>query len=132
MKGAGHTSRQHRIQQQNPPLLYILGQLTIKQLRLTSLLIALNQNLANPHTPTTLSEGLLHRLAGTHDGDAANFALKLDAGVGAADGGGDGVREDGEVVQRFFHEEAVDAVAVEDEVRAGRAFVADHAVVVGV
>ena len=37
------------------------------------------------------------------------------------------MREHGEVVQRFFDEEAVDAVAVEDEVRAGRAFVADHA-----
>ena len=38
------------------------------------------------------------------------------------------MREDGEVIQRFFDEEAVDAVAVEDEVGAGGAFVSYHAI----
>ena len=70
---------------------------------------------------------MLHALAGTHDRDAADFAFEGYAGVGAADGGGDGAGGDGEVVQAFFDEEADDAVGVEDEVGAGAGRVADHA-----
>lgn len=53
--------------------------------------------------------------------------MKLHAGVGATHGRGDGVGDDGQVVEPFFHEQPDDAVGVEDEVRAVGGFVADHA-----
>ena len=43
-----------------------------------------------------------------------------------ADGGCDGLLDDGEVVEAFFDEEPDDAVGVEDKVCAGGALVADH------
>ena len=70
---------------------------------------------------------MLHALAGTHDRDTADFAFEGDAGVGAADWGGDRSGGDGQVVEAFFDEEPDDAVGVEDEVGAGAGGVADHA-----
>ena len=43
-----------------------------------------------------------------------------------ADRGGDGVLDDGEVVEALFDEEPDDAVGVEDKVGAGGVLVADH------
>ena len=122
------TCCQHRIQQQNPPIPNILRQLIVKQPRLARLLIPLNQNLAYPDASAALSQCLLHCFARTHDRDAADFALEFDAGICAAYGCCYSVGEDGKVVESFLDQEAVDAVAVEDEVGAGRVFVADHSV----
>jgi hypothetical protein len=70
---------------------------------------------------------LLHTLASTHYGDAAYLALKFDAVVEpfCADRGGNGVRNDGEVIESFFDEETDDAVAVEDEIGSSSVSIAD-------
>ena len=70
---------------------------------------------------------MLHALSSAHDADAADSALKGNAGVGAADGGGDGSGGYRQVVQAFFDEEADDSVGVKDEIGAGAGGVADHA-----
>lgn len=121
------TGSKHRIQQQHPPIRNILGQLIIKQLRLTRLLIPLNENLPNAYRTTAIPQSLFHSLAGTHDGNATDLALELNACIGAADRGGDGVLDDGKMVETFFDEETDDPVGVEDEICAIGGLRADHA-----
>lgn len=124
--GKAPTSRKHGVQQQNPSIRDILRELVIEQLRLGTVLITLDQDLPDPHGATAVTQPLLHGLTGTHDGDAADLALEHEAVVGAADGGGDGVLDDGEVVEPLLDEQADDPVGVEDEVGPFRLLAADH------
>lgn len=54
------TSGKHRVEQQHPSVGNILGQLVVEQSGLGGLLVSLDQNLANPYTPATLPQSLLH------------------------------------------------------------------------
>ena len=121
------TGSKHRIEQQHPSVGDVLGQLVVEQSRLGGLLISLDQNLANSHTPAALAQSLLHRLAGTHDRHAADLALELDAIVCPTHRRGDHVLLDGQVVQALLDEQANDAVGMEDEVGAVCVLVADDA-----
>ena len=61
------TSGKHRVEQQHPSVGNVLRQLVVEQSWLGGFLVSLDQNLANSHTPATLAQSLLHRLAGTHN-----------------------------------------------------------------
>ena len=121
------TSSQHRIQQQNPPFADILGQFVIIELWFGSLLVSLDQDLADTDTPTAVPKPLFHRLSRSHDGHAADLAFKLDTRIGVAYRRGDLLGFDGKVVKAFFDEETDDSVAVEDEVCTAGGTVAYHA-----
>ena len=122
-----HTCSQHRIKQQDPSILDVLRQLVVEQPRLARLLVSLNENLAYPDTPAALPQGLLHRLAGSHDRDSTDLALELDAIVCLTHRRGDGMLLYGQVVETFLDKQADDSIGVEDEVGAVGVLVADHA-----
>ena len=121
------TSGKHRVEQQHPSVGNVLRQLVVEQSWLGGFLVSLDQNLANSHTPATLAQSLLHRLAGTHDRHAADLALELDTIVRSTHGRGDHVLLDGQVVQALLDKQANNAVGVEDEVGAVCVLVADDA-----
>jgi len=121
------TSSQHRIQQQDPSVGNVLGQLVVVQFRLTSLLIPLDQDLSNTYTPTAVPQTLLHGLSRTHDRDTADLALELDTGVSTAYRGGDLLGLCWQVVETFFDKQTDYAVAVEDEICAAGIAITYHA-----
>lgn len=119
------TSRQHGVKQKHPSVGNVLGELVVKELGLGGLLVALDEDLADPHGAAALPEALLHGLAGPHDGHTANLALEDEAIVGAPDGGRHRVLNRGQVVEALLYEQTDDPVGVEDEVPALRLLVAD-------
>lgn len=122
-----HTSSEHGVQEEDPSIFDVGGELLIEQAWLARLLVSLNQYLANPHTSAAVPQALLHGLAGTHDADTADLALELDAVILSADWGGDLMLDNRQVVETFLDQQTNDAVRVEDEVCAIGIGVADHA-----
>jgi len=120
------TSSEHRVQQKNPSVFDIFGQLLVKETRLACLLVSLDQNLADANASAAVTEALFHGLAGAHDADTADLSLELDTIVMTTDRGGDLLLDNGQVVQAFFDKQTDNTVRVEDEVGAVGAVVADH------
>lgn len=120
------TSSEHRVQQENPSVLDVFRQLLVEETRLACLFVSLNQNLADANASAAVTEALFHGLAGAHDADTADLSLELDTIVMTADGGGDFLLDDRQVVQAFFDEQTNDTIRVEDKVGAVGAVVADH------
>jgi hypothetical protein len=119
------TRCKHWVEQEDPSIGDILGELVVKQLGLGRLLVPLDQDLANPHGPAALAQALLHGLARAHDGHAADLALEGEAIIGAPDRRRDRVLDGRQVVQALLDQETDNAVGVEDEVSALRLLVAD-------
>ena len=127
----GHDGRatggKHGVQEENPAVGNVLGELVVKELGHSRLLVALDQDLSDADGPAAVPQALLHGLAGTHDGHAADLPLEGQSLVGAADGGRHGAGDCGEVVEALLDQEADDAVGVEDEVPSVRVLVTDDA-----
>lgn len=70
---------------------------------------------------------MLHGFAGAHDRHATDFAFEFHSGVGPSDRCCDGVGQYWQMIEGFLDQEAVDAVAVENEVGPIGVLVADHA-----
>lgn len=121
-----HTSCKHRVEQEHPSVLDVLGQLFVEETRLARLFISLNQNLADAHAPAAISQTLLHGLSGTHDADTTDLALELDPSILATNGGQDLVLDDRQVVETLFDKQTNDSIGVEDEVCAVGIAVSNH------
>ena len=96
----------------------------------SSLLISLDEDLSNSHTPTAFTQGLLHRFTSTHNRDSTDLALKLDTGIRSADWRRDSMRQDGQVIEGLFYQKSADTIAVKDEVGTLGILVSDHAIVI--
>lgn len=115
----GATTRgKHGVHEQDVSSSDITGELCHVILGLCGVLIALDEDLAEPDVAAAGSEGGLHGLTGAYDGDADDLSGEGDAAVGlVVDGGGDVGAVDGQEVEGELDHDAVDAVGSEDPVR---------------
>jgi hypothetical protein len=120
------TGGKHRVEQEYPAVLNIGRELIIEELGFAGLLVALDQDLANADGATAFPQTLLHRLARSHDGHAANLTLEPHPNIIFPNRRGHGVGDNWEVVEAFFNQEANNAVRVEDEIGPLGVLVPDH------
>lgn len=92
------TCREHGVEEQHPSLCYVFGQFVVEQFGLACVFIALNQNLPDSDGTAAVAKALLHCFASSHDRNAANFALKLYAGIGMTNRSSDSMANDGKMV----------------------------------
>lgn len=126
--GGRATSGKHGIKQENVTVINVSGELIIKELGLSSLLITLDQDLANAHGAAAFTQALLHGFTSTHDGDTTDLTLELDTREGCTGGGLDGRRLDGELVKTLLDKQTDDTVSVKDKVRALGVAITDDSV----
>lgn len=105
----------------------VLWKFVVKKLRQSSLLISLDQDLADSHGSATVSQTLLHGLTSSHDGDTADFPLKHEPIVGVTNRSGDISLNDRKVVQSLFNKQTDDAIGVKNEIGPVSILVTDHA-----
>lgn len=110
------TCREHRVEQKYPAILDVCGQLIVEQARLATLLISLDQDLANANTSAAFSECLLHGFTSAHDRHTAYLPFELHTSIRAAYRCSDRVRQDWQVVQGFLYQQPANSIAVENEV----------------
>jgi hypothetical protein len=122
------TGCEHGIEEENPTISNIGRELLVEKLRHAGLLIALDQDLSNADGPATVPQALLHSLSGSHDGDAADFALELDTQIGPTDGSSDRLLDHRKVIQSFFHQESNDSIGVENKIGTCCPLISDHPV----
>ena len=120
------TGSEHRIEKQHPSICNVFWQLVVEQPGFGSLFIPLNEDLADTNRATAITKALLHCLARPHYGHPANPPLEANAGVGPTNRRGDCVLDNGQMIQALLHQEADDAVGVEDKVCSLRVLVANH------
>ena len=125
--GQAPTRSEHGVQQQDPSIGDVLGQLVVKQLGRRGLLVPLDEDLADSHRTAAVPQALLHGLASAHDGHAADLALKLKAIVRLPNRRGHRLLNHGQVVQSLLDEKTNNAVRVENEVGPLRVLISDHA-----
>lgn len=73
-----------RVHEQHLAVGDVLGELGVEDARLSGLLLAVHQDLADADRAAAVAQSLLHRLAAPHDADAAVALLVLQALVGRA------------------------------------------------
>lgn len=121
------TRSKHGVQEQDPSIGDVLGQLVVKQLGRRGFFVPLDEDLADPHRTAAIPQTLLHGLTSAHDGHAADLALELKAIVRLPNRRGHCLLDHGQVVQALLHKKPNDAVRVENEVGPLRVLVSDHA-----
>jgi hypothetical protein len=94
---------------------------------LGSVLVSLNENLANSNRTAAVSQSLFHCFTSSHDGHATDLSLEHKAFVSSADWGSHVMLDNRKVVETFFNKKPDDSIRVKDEVCALSVLIANHA-----
>ena len=125
----GAAGGEHGVEEEDLAVGDVVGALGVVKSRVGCLvvrrLVTLNEDLADARAAARVAQGLLHRLTGAHNRNAADAVGRQRAAVSNAGGGHHLVRDDGELREALLHDKADEAVSIVNKVVAARVLVTD-------